>query len=352
MADQSFDPDANIGHRDPSPALQSLKLAIAKREKGLRLRFVHPRRDNLWVNKTREEYVLDLRKGAESLRLAPNAVVQLAELVGINSSLWTTIQSLSEDEDTRLLNKLLWHHGREPTFVIRLTVRTDTVVRITRRTYIPVHLPRLIDELEWAERGGILRLLRYELRPSSIRLVMEATDHESATSDRDGYNLEAKPSVLVFNSENQSRAAIVLPVISFAGGTIALPLVTNDSAVRRLAHRGQSPSQLAKDIAAEARRCARSSPYGRALAEITRLKRAPCGHDVLRKLLRNSSLARMGRGFRDRALSAFSAAGAHPTCFHALEALLRACQGLSPLQRLHCEIAIGRLVWQRGGLEL
>src|SRR5690606_7918614 len=85
MSDQPlpFDPDA----QRPSRALDAFRIAMARRRGGVRLRPVHPRRDNMWIERSGDGYALSLKKGAERFVLSDRALGQLASLLEVGPAL-------------------------------------------------------------------------------------------------------------------------------------------------------------------------------------------------------------------------------------------------------------------------
>jgi hypothetical protein len=337
-----FDPDA----QGSSTALDALHKASLRTDARARERLVHPRRDQMWVDRTEQGYTLTLRRQGETLRLSSTALKQMLALVDIGPRLLARLESMpKEDEAPRLINRCLWQDGENVDAGFRLIVRDGEIQRVLSRDYTSVRLPALVRELASLEREGI-RLVRWDLAGRTLRLALVNDGAAPVVlHEKDDKSVTWQPGVLVLNVEDGAHAVLAVPALVSPYGERVLPVLNDtDHAVKRR-HQGVSATELAQVIGRDIRYLAHAGAPGVTGEKLHSLRKSFIPAGQARQVLESLALPLPYKSFRDLVLRRTTG----PTSlFWLVFRILGLAAQLGAIPRTQLEIAIGKLVAARG----
>lgn len=304
----------------------------------------------MWIERSGDGYALSLKKGAERFVLSDRALGQLASLLEVGPALLARLRSMesSKEEDCRLLNKLLWHHGSDPGNSYRIRCVGDGIEEVFSSHFTSVHIPTLVRELEREEQVGSLRLVRFEISDHGFRLVLvhpRLAPVDLHRSRQDGSKAQWAPGAILTNQEDGSSSITAVPALVAPGGGRAIPVARRKADIYVRRHRGNDPAALSEAIVGDLRATAGAHfrQFGARFVSLGRLRVAEGDAGVT---IAAMNLPFPSAGVRDQALA--KARGRATSQYWLVMNILDSLEGLDPATRLRLESALGRLVWARG----
>lgn len=205
---------------------EALVRALRSRHERRLEKLVHPRNDRIWIKREDNQLSLSMRRLNDEWPLSRQAWLDLANLVGIPSSLLEKLARLPKNEDCRLVNALLWDRGSEADGHLRVLAVDNIVMRISQPDYRSLSAERLAGTLASLESKNAVRVIRWDLTDLGWWIVVGfpnvAAFDLSAGKQGDPDLWEA--TALLFNQEDGKTAAAVVPGLCRNWGRLWMPV--------------------------------------------------------------------------------------------------------------------------------
>lgn len=341
MTTSSFDPDHGASNRP----IDALRRVLHSRESNTQRRFWHPRRDQVWVDRHQDTYFLSIRRGKERYLLSESAIKQLAGICDMSVALLTRLRTLpGENEDTVLLNRLLWHAGADDDYRLQAIVKGKYLNKVFTGEYTPVLMLSLATMLERAEGEGRLRLVSFDVKGSATRLMLS---HQGVSpysfSGRSGERW--LPGAVLVNQEDGGSAAITAPALISEFGHRALIVPSDSEAIRRRRHKDVSSRTLTQLLLSDID-TTRNAPYDTMVRRIKGLQGVRVANSEMSSVLGSARIRGLTSTARNQI--ALKAGGQGRSLYWLVLQIMSAARDLPLDRRLQLELDLGRFVWTRG----
>jgi hypothetical protein len=231
-------------------------------------------------------------------------------------------------------------------------IRGDVIVEIHPASYTPLDLLALARRLAEAETSGRMRLRRYDLTPTGLRLELEHPDlapvETSPLLDRGAQRADLwRLGAIVVNQGDGAHAVSVVPALLRDWGGLALPVVPRADHARKRRHASRSADELVGMLIGDIAET-RTAPYADAAERLRQLHTRFLPAGSLEAYVDGLGLPLPSQRVREAACK-YAQQGAGPaTAYRVLMALLRAGREIDGLhRRLRLDLGVGRLVWAR-----
>lgn len=245
MSPDSSRPPASGARLD---ALASLKQRLAEAGASASERVLHPRDDQLWVTREGLSYNLTVKRGQEVLPFTQRGIRSLATLLDVPAPLLSRLADIGRNEDTRLLNVLLFAAGHQEHVRFRFLVRDHAIAATHSATFTYLTNQAVLDALSTEIEDGMLELRRYSLLGPVLRLDLLLRNVPPISLPTSKSADVWYPTVVILNNETGSTSVTIAPALTRAWGGATLVLPDAIAAVRRHRHADKTPATLARQV--------------------------------------------------------------------------------------------------------
>lgn len=341
MTDTLFDPDRELSTRP----IDALRKVLHSRESSAERRFWHPRRDHVWLERKNSVYVLSIRRGKESYILSDEAIKQLASIFDVPVSLLERLRALpKENEDTLLINKLLWHAGASDEYRLQGIVSGKYLNKVFTGEYAPVLMLSLANMLNRAEEEGRLRLISFELNGPSTWLVLGHKGMDPFSFSEKG-NDNWFAGAVVLNKEDGGSAAVIAPALISKFGGRALIVPGDPDVIKRRRHKDVSSRDLTRLLLSDID-ATRKAPYAEVVKRVRSLQRVRVASHEMRSALESTRIRNLTSDMRNQIIQKTN--GEMRSLYWLVSQVLTASRNLPVERRFQVALDLGQFVWARG----